>query len=86
MTSQRVKSPDVLRAIIAQEELSLGMLAELVKCSKGFISHLVSGRKTGCTDELASRISEALQTPKAVLFVPELASNKCQSGRNSVLV
>lgn len=64
----RLKSPVTLRALMQQEGLSLGCLAERAGCSKGFISHLLSGRRTSCTPALAQRISRALGVPVTVLF------------------
>lgn len=45
-------------------------LARYAGCSRGFISHLTSGRKSSCSAELAARIAEALNLPTDVLFVP----------------
>lgn len=64
----RLRSPDTLRALMKQSSLSLGDLAELAGCSKGFISHLLSGRRSSCKPELAGRIAMALHVPTEVLF------------------
>lgn len=53
-----------------QRGLSLSTLARYAGCSKSFISHLLSGRKTTCTPALAGRIAQALDVPLEVLFVP----------------
>jgi transcriptional regulator with XRE-family HTH domain len=51
-----------------QYNFSLGRLARYADCSKGFISHLLSGRRSSCTPALATRIAEALNVPLEVLF------------------
>lgn len=67
-TWMRLRSPATLRALMGQYKFSLGRLARYADCSKGFISHLLSGRRSSCTPELASRIAEALNVPLEVLF------------------
>ncbi|GAA1891566.1 helix-turn-helix transcriptional regulator [Williamsia serinedens] len=64
----RLRSPDTLRALMAQYDFSLGRLARYADCSKGFISHLLAGRRASCTPQLAERIAEALHVPLEVLF------------------
>lgn len=64
----RLRSPDTLRALMAQYDFSLGRLARYADCSKGFISHLLAGRRASCTPQLADRIAEALHVPVEVLF------------------
>jgi transcriptional regulator with XRE-family HTH domain len=66
----RLRSAETLRALMRQQNLSLSALASAAQCSKSFISHLLSGRRSTCTDELASRIASALDVPVHVLFVP----------------
>ncbi|WP_179389938.1 helix-turn-helix domain-containing protein [Psychromicrobium silvestre] len=57
-----------MRALMRQENLSIGALATDAKCSKGFISHLLAGRRTSCTAGLAARICQVLGVPLTVLF------------------
>ncbi|OBS01847.1 hypothetical protein A9W98_17840 [Mycobacterium gordonae] len=64
----RLRSPATLRALMEQYGFSLGRLARYADCSKGFISHLLSGRRSSCTPELAARIAEALNVPLEVIF------------------
>lgn len=66
----RLTSADVLKAFMGQKNYSHERLARYAGCSRGFISHLTSGRKTSCSAELAVRIAEALDVPFEVLFVP----------------
>lgn len=69
-TWMKLQSEDTLKALMAQRQFSLQRLARYAGCSKSFISHLTSGRKTTCTPELAARIAEALEVPLEILFVP----------------
>lgn len=64
----KLKSAAVLRALMNQDDFSLGRLARYAGCSKSFISHLLSGRRASCTPELATRIAEALDVPVEILF------------------
>lgn len=74
-TWMRLQSPDTLRALMAQREFSMERLGRYAGCSKSFISHLTSGRKSTCTPELAQRIAEALAVPLEILFVPQVSGN-----------
>lgn len=69
----RLRSADTLRALMEQDDFSLGRLARYAGCSKGFISHLLSGRRFSCTTELGTKISEALGVPVTVLFEVRLS-------------
>lgn len=64
----RLKSADVLRALMQQDDISLADLAHYAGCSKGFISHLLAGRRSSCTAELGERLARALHVPVTVLF------------------
>lgn len=68
----KLKSADVLRALMEQNRFSLARLARYSGCSKSFISHLLSGRRTSCTPELAENIAEALNLPLSVIFEPRV--------------
>lgn len=67
-TWMKLRSADVLKAFMKQKGFSVQRLATYAGCSKSFIGFLRTGAKTSCTDELATRISEALDVPKEVLF------------------
>lgn len=54
-------------------------LAHYAKCSPAMVSHLRSGRKDSCSDELAEAIAEALDVPISALFDPSTATG---SGRS----
>lgn len=79
-TWMKLQSPDLLRSLMEDERrnFSMARLARYSGCSKSFISHLLAGRKTTCTPELAERIAESLQVPVTLLFVP---SSSAVSGR-----
>lgn len=80
-TWMRLTSPDTLRALMAQRGYSLARLARYADCSKGFISHLLAGRKTTCTPALAQLIAEALDVPLEILFVPSVSAGSGQIER-----
>lgn len=78
----KLKSADTLRALMEQDDFSLGRLARYAGCSKGFISHLLSGRRRSCSTELGRRIAEALDVPVAVLFEVRVSPTEGRSDRN----
>lgn len=78
----RLRSPDTLRALMKQSHFSLGELAELVGCSKGFISHLLAARRSSCTPELATRIAGVLRVPIDVLFEPKMSTSNTLPDKN----
>lgn len=67
--SMRPKSGDALRELIRQD-YSLASFALIAGCSRSMIHGLCTGDKGSCSDDLASRIAEALQVSVDVLFVP----------------
>lgn len=73
-TWMKLTSAETLRALMAQRGFSLERLARYAGCSKSFVSHLTSGRKSSCTPLLAENIAEALEVPLSILFVPTDAS------------
>lgn len=78
----RLRSPATLRALMEQYGFSLGRLARYADCSKGFISHLLSGRRSSCTPELAARIAEALNVPLEVIFDPNMSPTGMPSDKH----
>lgn len=78
-TWMRLSSPDMLRATMARRNFSMARLARYAGCSKSMIGHLVSGHKRSCTPELATRISEALDVPTELLFVPCVSTSRGRS-------
>lgn len=79
----RLKSADTLRALMEQDGFSLARLARYAGCSKGFISHLLSGRRTSCTPELGTKLAEALSVPVSVLFDVRLSPTDGPLGKQS---
>jgi transcriptional regulator with XRE-family HTH domain len=69
-TWMRLNSPLMLAGLLEHHCISMSRLARYSGCSKSFISHLTSGRRTSCTPRLAERIAEALGVPLEVLFTP----------------
>src|SRR5690606_1383309 len=80
-TWMELTSSDTLKALMAQRGFSYERLARYAGCSKSFISHLVRGRKKTCTPALAERIAEALEVPRAILFVDRASADSGQSIR-----
>lgn len=80
-TWMRLRSPDTLRALMKQDNFSLGRLAVYSSCSKGFISHLLSGRRSSCSPKLAVRIAEALNVPLEVLFEAKASTSSMPNDR-----
>lgn len=76
----KLRSAETLRALMRQDEFSLARLARYAGCSKSFISHLLSGRRSSCTTELGDRIAEALSVPVEILFVVCKSPSAGQSG------
>lgn len=73
-TWMKLQSEATLRALMAQRHFSMERLARYSGCSKSFISHLTSGRKSTCSPELAERIAEALEVPLELLFVSHVSA------------
>lgn len=83
-TWMRLRSADTLRALMAQSNMSLGILAELAGCSKGFISHLLAGRRNSCGPDLAKRISAVLHVPLDVLFEAKQSTSSTLHDKHKV--
>jgi len=77
----KLTSAATMRALMDQRDFSLGRLARYAGCSKGFISHLLAGRRSTCTPQLAERIAEALQVPVEIIFMPSVSSTGAQTGK-----
>jgi transcriptional regulator with XRE-family HTH domain len=80
----KLKSVDTLRALMAQDDMSLRELARYAGCSKGFISHLLAGRKSSCSPELGEQIARALHIPVTVLFDVKLSPSEGSGNKNGV--
>lgn len=64
----RLHSGDTLKALMKQKGIGLDRLSRSVGCSRGFISHLTSGRRRSCLPKTATRIAETLDVPLEILF------------------
>lgn len=53
-------------------------LADRIGVHPSFINHLTSGRRKQCEPETAARISEVLQVPVEILFVPLVSTDRRQ--------
>lgn len=83
-TWMKLRSPDTMRALMNQYQMSLGLLADYAGCSKGFISHLLSGRRSSCTPVLAERLSRSLHVPVEVLFEPKMSTSSMPNDKQKV--
>lgn len=82
-TWMTLTSAETLRALMTQHGVSYSDLALAADVSKGFISHLVKGRKKTCTPAVADRIARRLLVPLSVLFVasPSIATARSDHGQ-----
>lgn len=81
----RLTSQDTLRALMAQKDFSRRRLARYCGLSgSGMVDHLVDGRRSSCSPQLATRIAEALDVPLPLLFLPTLTSSSSQIRKQSV--
>lgn len=76
----KLTSPDTLRALMAQKDVSLTDLAAAAQVSRGFISHLRAGRKKTCTPRVADAIARRLDLPLEILFVPSVSITEGSNG------
>ena len=72
----KLRSGKLLAGQMDARRMSQYSLASYVGCSRGFISHLVAGRKSTCTPDLARRIAEVLGVDVELLFVPSISTDK----------
>ncbi len=79
-TWMKLLSPEILRAFMRQRSISERTLARYAGCSRAMVGHLLHGRKTTCTPQLAERIAEALSVPLEGLFMPKMPSATRQHG------
>lgn len=67
-----------------QSHLSFGQLADYVGCSKGFISHLLAGRRSSCKIATAERIAGVLHVPLEVLFEAKMSTSSTLGDKRKV--
>lgn len=73
-TWMKLKSPELLRAFMADKGISGYRLARYVGCHPSFIDHLLAGRRRSCLPKTAERIAEEVGAPLEVLFVVSSSS------------
>lgn len=75
---------DILVSQMARKGWSNRGLAEFVGCAPGTIDNLVAGRTQAVNGQrTARRISEALELPLEVFFVPAPSSDAAEDGNGS---
>jgi transcriptional regulator with XRE-family HTH domain len=67
----RVRDPGALRAYLGLLGLSERALAVRAGVGHATVNHLLSGRRTGCTQRTAAAIEAALACPPGVFFEPD---------------
>jgi len=77
----QITHPATLKALIQQRGIRNAGLAAEVGCGRSFIGHLVAGRRTGVSPELARRIAEALDVPEDILFVAAASASSGEPDR-----
>lgn len=78
----QITHPATLKALIEQRGLRNASLAAEVGCGRSFIGHLIAGRRTGVSAELAHRIAEALDVDEGILFVSTPSAVSGSNDRN----
>jgi transcriptional regulator with XRE-family HTH domain len=76
----KLQSGEILRAFMRERRISERTLARYAGCSRAMIGHLLHGRKTSCTPQLAEKIAEALSVPVEALFTPRMTPVSIQRG------
>lgn len=80
-TWMRLKSGSLLRELMNTKRLSNADIAVHARVGRTFISALVNERRTSCTPQVAERISERLEVPFDVLFVPRASAGSSSSDK-----
>lgn len=83
-TYMKLRSKDILRAIMEDKGFSMKRLATYSGKSKSFIGFLCTGDKTSCKPETADAIAEALGVPTMVLFVQEASAGSGHDAKGKV--
>lgn len=69
-TWMKLNSTVILAELMSTKGMDQAKLARYAGCSQSFISQMLNGHKSSCSQELADDIAEALQVPTVVLFAP----------------
>lgn len=83
-TWMKLRSAEILVAFMRQKGFSMSRLARYADCSKSFIGFLCHGDKSSCSPELADRIAEALDVPRAALFEERMTASSGHLDREDV--
>lgn len=78
----RLRSPEILRAFMAQKNFSMSRLGRYANCSKAMIGYLAKGTKSTCSEPLALAIAEALDVPWEALFDREASAVSIRNSGN----
>jgi transcriptional regulator with XRE-family HTH domain len=79
----RLQSGEILRAFMRQRGISERTLARYAGCSRAMVGHLLHGRKTTCSPQLAVKIAEALSVPLEALFAPRMSTSDVHNGQKA---
>lgn len=70
----RVRDPGALRAYLRLLGISERELAARAGVGHATVNHLVSGRRTGCSERTARAIESALACPRGLFFEPRTSA------------
>lgn len=77
-----LRNPESLRSYVGRgpgKVMSGAELARRVGCSRSAIDHLLNGRMSSCSEDLAHQIELALDAPAGVIFLaPGTSSGACE--------
>lgn len=79
-TWMKLASPDTLKALIRQRDLSYADVARAAGCHKSFIGALANGTKSTCKPVTGERIAKCLQVPVEILFVASVSPDGGRTG------
>lgn len=66
----KVKSPQLLRTFIQENQLSYADVGRFAKRDRTYIYQLAAGRRSTCKPEVAQAIADLLRVPVEALFEP----------------
>jgi hypothetical protein len=80
----QVKNLPLFRALIGPEPekaMTATQLAQSVNITLPFVSHLLAGRRTRVSTQIAELIAGALRVPVGLLFEPALSTTRQQKAK-----
>lgn len=69
----KLRNPESLRAFVGKGEGRVITVVELAKQldrTRSTIDHLLSGRRSFCSPELAAQVEEIIGVPPGIIFLP----------------